>query len=103
MVLQIRVLAESPVADVTLERPRPVVHVHVRFEVAGRRERLGAQRALVRFLLRTHVKQTTVLSYCILTATIGRFTFSRRTARSSGRFIYVVIFLHFLIEFSTRT
>lgn len=51
VVFQIRVFAESSVADVTLERPRPVVHVHVRFQISGRRERLGTQSAFVRFLL----------------------------------------------------
>lgn len=53
VIFQIRVLAEPSVADVTLERPRSVVHVHVRFQIAGRRERLGAQSALMRFLLQT--------------------------------------------------
>lgn len=55
MIFQIGVFAEPSVTDVTLERPRPVVHVHVRFQVAGRRERFGAQCAFVRFFLRTHV------------------------------------------------
>jgi len=53
VVLEIGVFAETAVADVTLEGPRAVVHIHVRLEVAGRRERLGAQLALVRLLLRT--------------------------------------------------
>jgi len=57
VIFQIRVFAEPSVADVTLERPRSVVHVHVRFQIAGRRERLGAQSALVRFLLRTHKRE----------------------------------------------
>jgi hypothetical protein len=51
VIFQIRVFAESSVTNVTLERPRSVVHVHVRFQIARRRERLGAQCALVRFLL----------------------------------------------------
>lgn len=51
MVLQVRVLGEAARADVTLERPRAAVHVHVRFEVAGRRERFRAQAAFVRFFL----------------------------------------------------
>jgi len=55
VIFQVGVFAEPSVTDVTLERPRPVVHVHVRFQVAGRRERFGAQRAFVRFFLRTHV------------------------------------------------
>lgn len=53
MIFQIRVFAESPVADVTFKRPRAVVHVHVRFQIARRRERLGAQSTFVRFLLWT--------------------------------------------------
>ncbi len=51
MVLEVGVLAEAARADVALERPRAAVHVHVRFQVPGRRERLGAECALVRFLL----------------------------------------------------
>lgn len=51
VVFQIRVFAESSVANVTLKRPRTVVHVHVRFQISGCRERLGAQSAFMRFLL----------------------------------------------------
>lgn len=51
VVLEVRVLAEAARADVALERPRAAVHVHVRLEVARRREGLGAQGALVRLLL----------------------------------------------------
>ena len=51
MVLEIGLLAEPAVADVALEGPRARVHVRVRLEVARRRERLGAHRALVRLLL----------------------------------------------------
>ena len=51
MVLEIGLLAESSVTDVTLERPGPGVNVGVRFEITGRGERLGAHRALVRLLL----------------------------------------------------
>jgi len=40
MVLEIRLLAESPVADVALKRPSSSVHVHVRLEVARSRKRL---------------------------------------------------------------
>lgn len=54
VVFQIRVFAEPSVAYVTLERPRSVVHVHVRFQITGRWERLGAQSAFMRFLLRTY-------------------------------------------------
>ena len=58
MVLEVRHLAETSVANVTPVRPRPVVDVHVRFEVTGRREGLLAQLALVRLFLenkRNHV------------------------------------------------
>lgn len=51
VVLEVGVFAEAPVADVAFERPRAVVDVHVRLEVARRRERLGAQTALVGLLL----------------------------------------------------
>lgn len=56
MIFQIRVFAESSVTNVTLERPRSVVHVHVGFQIAWCRERLGAQCALVRFLLQTNTR-----------------------------------------------
>lgn len=52
MVLEIRVFAETAVADVTLEGPGAVMDVHVRLEVSGRGEGLGAQTALVRLLLK---------------------------------------------------
>ncbi len=51
MVLEVGVFAETAGADVTLERPRAAVHVHVRFQISRRRERLGTQGALVRLLL----------------------------------------------------
>ena len=51
VVLEVGLLAEPAVADVALEGPRARVHVRVRLEVARRRERLGAHRALVRLLL----------------------------------------------------
>lgn len=53
VVFQIRVFAEPSIANVTLERPRSVVHVHVRLQIAGCRKRFGAQSAFVRFLLWT--------------------------------------------------
>ncbi len=52
MVLEVRLLREAAVADVALVGPRPVVDVHVRLEIPRRRERLGAQRTLVRLLLK---------------------------------------------------
>lgn len=42
VIFQIRMLGKAPGADVAFEWPRSAVHVHVRLEVAGRRERLGA-------------------------------------------------------------
>jgi len=51
VVLQVRLLAEAAVADVTAVGPGAAVDVHMRAEIAGRRERLGALRALVRLLL----------------------------------------------------
>jgi propanediol dehydratase small subunit len=38
MILEVRLLAEASRADVTLERPRSAVHVHVRAQIAGRWE-----------------------------------------------------------------
>ena len=52
VVLEVGVLAEAAVADVTFERPRTAVDVHVRLEIPRRRERLGAQRTLVWFILK---------------------------------------------------
>jgi hypothetical protein len=51
MILEVGVLAESPIADVAFKGPRTVVNIHVRFEVPRCRERLGAQSAFVRLLL----------------------------------------------------
>jgi hypothetical protein len=51
VILKVGVLAEPSVADVALERPGPIVNVHVRFEVPGCRERLGAQSTFMRLLL----------------------------------------------------
>jgi len=52
VILEIGLFAESSMADVALERPGASVDVGVRLEIAGRRERLGTHRALVRLLLR---------------------------------------------------
>ena len=57
MVLEVGVFAETATAHVAFERPRPAVDVHVRFQVARRRERLGAEGALVRLLLLHHQQQ----------------------------------------------
>ena len=54
VVLEVGLLAESSVADLTFEGPGAVVDVHVRSEVAGRGEGLRAETAFVRFFLRFH-------------------------------------------------
>lgn len=51
VIFQIGVLAETAGADVAFEWPGAAVNVHVRFEVSGSRERLGAEGALVRLFL----------------------------------------------------
>lgn len=51
VILEIRWLAESPIADLTLKRPASIMHVHVRLEIARCRETLGAKVTLVRLLL----------------------------------------------------
>lgn len=51
VILQVRLFGEASGADVALEGPRTVVDVHVRLEITGRREGLGAEAALVRFVL----------------------------------------------------
>ena len=57
MVLEVGVLTEAPVTHVTLIRPRPIVNVHVRLEVAWCRERLGTQGALVGLVLEVYESQ----------------------------------------------
>ena len=64
VVLEVGLLAEAPVTDVTLEWPRAIVHVHMALQVPGGGERLGAQAALVRLLL--HGASTTLLHYVLL-------------------------------------
>jgi len=51
VILEVGVLAEPSVTDVALEGPGPIVNIHVRFEVPGCRERLGAQATFMRLLL----------------------------------------------------
>lgn len=51
VILEVGVLAEPSVADMALEGPGPIVNIHVRFEVPGCRERLGAQATFMRLLL----------------------------------------------------
>ncbi|KAH3841551.1 hypothetical protein DPMN_115017 [Dreissena polymorpha] len=52
VVLEVRLLAESPVADITAIRPRSVMHVHMRAQVPGRREGLVAKAAFVGLILK---------------------------------------------------
>lgn len=58
MVLEIRVLGKSSRANMAFERPRSAVHVHVGFEIAGRRERFRAQAAFVRFFLKRNIEMS---------------------------------------------
>lgn len=51
VIFQVGVFAETARTDVAFERPRPAVHVHVRFQISGSRERLGTKCALVRLFL----------------------------------------------------
>lgn len=51
VILEVGVFAEPSVTDVALEGPGPIVNIHVRFEVPGCRERLGAQATFMRLLL----------------------------------------------------
>ena len=62
MILEVGLLAESPLTDVTLERPRASVNVHVGFQVAGRGKRLGAHRALVGLFLAKKRKEKIKIS-----------------------------------------
>ena len=63
VIAKVRLFAEAAAADVTLEGPRAVVHVHVALEVSGGRERLGAQRTLVRLLLQQRTQAASYLAY----------------------------------------
>lgn len=59
VILQVGVLAKPSIADVAFEGPRPIVNVHVRFEVPRCGERLGAQSAFVGLLLQQrHARST---------------------------------------------
>lgn len=55
MILQIGVFGKPSGAYVTLVGPGSAVHVHVGLEVPRRRERLGAEVAFVRLLLRKKI------------------------------------------------
>lgn len=56
MILQVSVFAEASAADVTLEGPGTVVHVHMRLEVSRGWERLCTQCTFVRLLLETEME-----------------------------------------------
>ncbi len=58
MVLQVGLLAESSVADMALEGPRPSVDVRVRLQIARGGEGLGAHGALVGLLLARREKKS---------------------------------------------
>lgn len=60
VILKVGMLAEPSVAYVTLEWPGPIVNIHVRFEVPGCRERLGAQSTFMRLLLQQICTTSTV-------------------------------------------
>ena len=51
MILQVSRLTETPIAHLTFEWPASIVDIHVRLEIAGRWETLGAEVALVWLLL----------------------------------------------------
>jgi hypothetical protein len=64
VVLEIGVFAETPVADMALEGPGPIVDVHMRFEVSWCRERLGAQTTLMGlFLQQRHVEPILIIFF----------------------------------------
>lgn len=58
VVFEVGLLGEAPGTDVTFERPRATVHVHVRLEIAGSGKGFGAQSTFVRFLLRERRERT---------------------------------------------
>lgn len=58
MIFKVGVFGEAPRTDVTLEGPGAGVDVHVRSEVARRRERFAAQVALVRLVLQNRQTET---------------------------------------------
>ena len=62
VVLEVGLLGEATAADMTLERPRAVVDVHVALQVARCREGLGAQLTLVRLLLKQGETTISVLN-----------------------------------------
>lgn len=60
MVLQVGLLAEASIANRALEGPASVVDVGMSFEITGRRKRLSANIAFMRFVLQG--KQKLILS-----------------------------------------
>ena len=69
VVLEVGLLAEAPVTDVTAEGPGAAVDVHVTPQVTRRGERLGAQRALMGLLLhgkkRRHAHVYIIVSWSV--------------------------------------
>ena len=63
MVFEIGDFAESPVADVAAVGPGPVVDVHVGLEVAGRRETLLAQLALMWLVLENKERKKILVQF----------------------------------------
>lgn len=81
MILQVRVLAEPPVADVALEGPGTIVDIHVRLEISRSRERFRAERALVRLLLEKKEKKNERVTRGGTGS--GRYQFKRASAVNS--------------------
>lgn len=53
VILEVGLLGESSGTDVTFEGPRAAVDIHVRLEITGSGERLGAEATFVRLFLRS--------------------------------------------------
>ena len=85
MVLEVGLLREPAAAHVTLEGPGAVVDVHVALEVAGSREGLGAQLALVRLLLKYKRHRIQRTSHNKVT-TRPRHYITRRSTTTKGDF-----------------
>lgn len=62
MIFKVCMLGETSGADVTLIWPGAAVHVHVRLEVTGSRERLRTQVAFMWFFLSTKINNVTTIS-----------------------------------------
>jgi hypothetical protein len=88
VILEVGVLAEPSVADVALEGPGPIVNIHVRFEVPGCRERLGAQATFMRLLLQQTC--TTSTGSSIINHVISNISHARRLLCRSEAMIPLV-------------